>query len=72
MDDKNETNILNITTFNFYQDPMRSSKAWVSLFMFNVSADPSILVDMMYLLNMNVNDISTLMYSSKSKVLAFF
>jgi hypothetical protein len=40
MDDKNITNYLNITKFNFYQDPMKTSKAWVNLHLNNATKDP--------------------------------
>lgn len=71
MDDKDPQNLLNITTFNFYSDPVRTSKAWVSLYMFNVSADPSLLADMLYLLNTDTKTISDWLFSSKTLVTTF-
>lgn len=53
MDDKDPSNILNITTFNFYQDQMRTSKAWMNLILNNVTNDPSVYADLLFLLNMN-------------------
>lgn len=56
MDGGNPSNILNITTFNFYSDPMKSSKAWVNILLFNGTNSPGDLADLLFMLNLTTRD----------------
>jgi hypothetical protein len=60
----------NITTFNFI-DQMRSSKAWVSLYMFNTTADPKVLADLLNLLNVDVKTVNSLLYGPSTGISNF-
>ncbi len=71
MDDKNITNYLNITKFNFYQDPMKTSKAWVNLHLNNATKDPQDYADLLFLLNFTSADMDNLLFGEKSKFKAY-
>ena len=50
---------------------MRTSKAWINIYLNNVTRDASDLVDLIFLLNMTASDISTLIFGVNSKIKAY-
>ena len=68
MNESDPNNYLNITTFNFYSDPKKTSQAWVDIFLNNVTRKPEYYVDLIYSLNMTSTDLNALIWGKTSKV----
>lgn len=68
MNEKDPANPLGITRFNFYTDPMTTSRTWINLFQNNATHDPADLVDLMYLLNLTASDVNTMVWGSASLI----
>ena len=72
---KNSTdpsNYFNVTRFNFYEDPLLSSKAWVNIYLNNHTNNPADNVDLMLATGLNGYDINTTMHAKNSKIKTFF
>lgn len=72
MNDTDPANFWKINTFNFYVNPLKSSRAWVNIFLNNETYDPSDYLDLMYLTGLQGSDVTTLLHSKTSKIKAFF
>ena len=65
-------NFWNITTFNFYTDLFRTCKAWMTVYLYNETHNPSDYVDLLLSTNMDGPSLKSLMHSKTSKIKLFF
>lgn len=66
------SNYYNITTFNFYEDPLRSSKAWVNIYLNNNTNNQNDYVDLLLATGKFGNDIDQMLHAKSSKIKSFF
>lgn len=64
-------NFWNVTTFNFYTDLFRSSKAWIEIYLYNETHSPSDYLDLLLITNMDGPSLTTLIHSKTSKIKTF-
>ena len=65
-------NYYNVTTFNLYDDPVRSSRAWVNIYLNNHTNEPQDYVDLLLATGLFGNDLNATIHGKGSKVKDFF
>jgi hypothetical protein len=68
---KDTKHALNITTFDFLTDPMRTSEAWMNIYLFNGTNDPGDLADLLFLLNFSEQDLDYYFFNSSAPIKAY-